>query len=164
MERYILDLKTGWKYELVGDYYLPVGTRFETADPDVCEVNQDTENPATESTAAVQTAPTTPTANSGNQKLNRPAIGRFGRAHAAYLKSTKHHVYSQLTAEGKLSTYLAQIDKQANSMLELLTRQMAEREGVTEQLKAIDQMEWVRRMNSIRSRAEEIVNCDLIYA
>ena len=93
----------------------------------------------------------------------RPAIGRFGRAHAAYLKRTQHQVYSQLAAEGKLDTYLAQIDEQANSMLDRLIRQMAKREGVTEQLKAADQMEWVRRMNSIRSRAEEVVLHDIIY-
>lgn len=163
MEKYIIDERTGWKYELVGDYYLPVGTRFDAANQDVPEVSQDTENPTSESKAAVQTAPTIPTANSGNQTLNRPAIGRFGRAHAAYLKSTKHHVYSQLTVEGKLSTYLAQIDKQANAMLELLIRQMADREGVNEELKATDQMKWVRRMNSIRNQAEEIVCNDLIF-
>ena len=89
-------------------------------------------------------------------------IGRFGRAHAAYLKRTQRHVYSQLASEGKLGTYLAQIDEQANSMLELLIRQMADREGVTEQLKADDQMEWVRRMNSIQARVREIVNDELI--
>ena len=70
---------------------------------------------------------------------------------------------TKLAAEGKLGTYLAQLDEQANAMLELLIRQMAEREDVTEQLKANDQMEWVRLMNSIRNRAEEIVNNDLIY-
>ena len=63
-----------------------------------------------------------------------------------------------------IETYLAQIDEQANAMLELLTRQMAEREGDTEQLKAADQMEWVRRMNNNRSRAEEIVNRELIFS
>ena len=91
-------------------------------------------------------------------------IARFGRAHAGYLKRTQRHVYSQLAAESKLGTYLAQIDEQANSMLELLIRQMAEREGGTEQLKAADQMEWVRRMNSICNRAEEVVNSELIYS
>ena len=163
MERYILDLKTGWKYELVGDYYLPVGTRFETADQDVPEVSQDTENPATESNAAVQTAPTTPAADPGNQTQDLRTIGRFGRAHGEYLKRTQRHVYSQLATEGKLSTYLAQIDEQANAMLELLTHQMADRDGVTEQLKAADQMEWVQRMNNIRNRAEEVVNSELIF-
>ena len=93
----------------------------------------------------------------------RPTIGRFGRAHAAFLKRTQRHVYSQFVAEGKLGTYLAQIDEQANSMLDLLIRQMAKAEGVTEEIKATDQMEWVCRMNNIRNRAEEIVLRELIY-
>ena len=149
MERFIIDERTGWKYELVGDYYLLAGTRFEDADPE-------------EDGNAAPDAATTPKANDAVVS-ERPAIGRFGRAHAAYLKRTQRHVYSQLVAEGKLGTYLAQIDEQANNMLDLLIRQMSEREGVTEQLKTADQLEWVRRMNVIRSRAEEIVNSDLIY-
>lgn len=164
MEKYIIDEHTGWKYELVGDYYLPVGTRFETADPDVPEVSQDTDNPTTVSKAAVQTAPTTSTADPGAQTHNRPVIGHFGRAHGEYLKRTQRHVYSQLVAEGKLRAYLAQIDDQANDMLDLLIRLMAEREGVTGQLKAVDQMEWVRHMNNIQNRAEEIVSIELIYS
>ena len=149
MDKYIIDERTGWKYELVGDYYLPVGTRFEDADPE-------------ENRNAAQDAATTPKADDAVAS-ERPAIGRFGRSHAEYLKRTQRHVYSQLVAEGKLGTYLAQIDEQANNMLDLLIRQMSEREGVTEQLKTADQLEWVRRMNVIRSRAEEIVNSDLIY-
>lgn len=149
MDRYIIDLKTGWKYELVGDYYLPVGTRFEDADPDdsVSDTPAPAAAPEKEDTAAQE----------------RPEIGRFGRAHATYLKRTQRHVYSQLVAEGKLGTYLAQIDEQANVMLKRLICQMARREGVTEELKATDQMEWVRLMNSIRNRAEEIVLHELIY-
>ena len=149
MDRYIIDLKTGWKYELVGDYYLPVGTRFEDAGPDA----------SVSDTPAPAAAPE----KGESAEQERPAIGRFGRAHAAFLKRTQRHVYSQFVAEGKLGTYLAQIDEQANAMLELLTRQMAKREGVTEELKATDQMEWVRLMNSIRNRAEEIVLHELIY-
>ena len=151
MERYIIDERTGWKYELVGDYYLPVGTRFEEADPD----DGSPDGHASVSGEAAEKA------NAVVQE--RPAIGRFGRAHGNYLKRTQRHIYSQFVAEGKLSTYLAQIDEQANNMLDLLIRQMAEREGVTEQLKAADQMEWVRRMNNIRNRAEEVVNSELIY-
>ena len=151
MDKYFIDERTGWKYELVGDYYLLAGTHFEDADPeeDKNAVPDDvTSTPKTEDAVV----------------SDRPAIGRFGRAHAAYLKCTQRHVYSQLVAEGKLGTYLAQIDEQANNMLDLLIRQMAEREGVSEQLKATDQMEWVWRMNGIKNRAEEIVNADLIYA
>lgn len=68
-----------------------------------------------------------------------------------------------MVAECKLGSYLAQLDEQANSMLDLLIRQMAEREGITEQLKATDQIEWVRRMNSIKNRAEEQIIKELIY-
>ena len=150
MERYIIDERTGWKYELVGDYYLLAGTRFEDADPE-------------DGRKAASDVATTPKTND-EVASERPAIGRFGRAHAAYLKRTQRHVYSQLVAEGKLGTYLAQIDEQANSMLDLLIRQMAEREGITERLKAADQLEWVQRMNSIRSLAEEVVNSELIFA
>ena len=152
MEKYIIDERTGWKYKLVGDYYLPVGTRFEDADPDD---GRHDEHASVSERAEEKGAATA-------QK--RLAIGRFGRAHGEYLKRTQRHVYSQFVAEGKLGTYLAQIDEQANAMLELLTRQMAEREGVTEQLKAADQMGWVWRMNNIRNRAEEVVNSELIYA
>ena len=148
MERYIIDLKTGWKYELVGDYYLPVETRL---------VGTDT----IEGRSAALVSRTAHEKEDAAAQ-ERPAIGRFGRAHAAYLKRTQRHVYSQMVAEGKLATYLAQIDEQANNMLDLLIRQMAEREGITEQLKATDQMEWIRRMNNIRYRAEEIVNNELI--
>ena len=162
MDKYITDERTGWKYELVGDYYLPIGARFETAGPDAPKDSSDTGNPATVSAATAQTAPTTPAADPGAQAQDLPSIGRFGRAHGKYLKRTQRHVYSQLVSEGKLGTYLAQIDEPANSMLDLLIRQMAEREGVTEQLKSTDQREWVRRMNSIRNRAEEVVTSNLI--
>lgn len=151
MEKYIIDELTGWKYELVGDYYLPIGTRFEDADP--YDGRPNVHAPVSERAEEKGDA----------AAHERPAIGRFGRAHEEYLKRTQRHVYSQFVAEAKLATYLAQIDEQANSMLELLIRQMAEREGVTEELKATDQMEWVRRMNNIRNRAEEVVNSDLIY-
>lgn len=168
MEKYITDPhitdpRTGWKYELVGDYYLPVGTRFETADPVTPEDRRPTEKPAAASPAAAQATPATPAADPDSQTQDRPAIGRFGRPHGEYLKRTQRYVYSQLVSKGKLGTYLAQIDEQANAMLELLFRQMGECEGVNEELKATDQMEWVRRMNNIRNRAEENVNYELIY-
>lgn len=73
-------------------------------------------------------------------------------------------MYSQLLTSGKLGTHLAEIDNSANDMMELLVNQMAEEQGVTEQLKANDQMKWVGMMNNIRSAAEEIVLNDLIYA
>lgn len=156
MEKIIIDERTGWKYELVGDYYLPIEIPMDKA------LERMPERQARRASAAMRTILEADVQAPAEEETSE-RIGRFGRAHAAYLKRTQRHVYSQLVAECKLGSYLAQLDEQANSMLDLLIRQMAEREGVTEQLKATDQMEWVRRMNSIRNRAEEIVDSDLIY-
>ena len=89
--------------------------------------------------------------------------GRWGRLHKRYLK--EHHPirYNQLLLSGELSGYLAKMDKQTEEQLALTVRQMQEAEGVTEALKAADQLEWVRRMNSIRNRAEEIIKSELIF-
>ena len=89
--------------------------------------------------------------------------GRWGRLHKRYLK--EHHPirYNQLLLSGELGSYLAKLDKQAEEQLALIIRQMQEAEGVTEALKAADQLEWVRRMNSIRNRAEEIIQKELIF-
>lgn len=91
-------------------------------------------------------------------------IGIWGQRHLRYLK--KHHrvLYGNLLTSGKLNGYLVDIDRQAEEMFEQLVSQMAEREGVTEQLKAANSMEWVRKLNSIRYRAVEITNSELIYA
>ena len=89
--------------------------------------------------------------------------GRWGRLHKRYLK--EHHPirYNQLLLSGELGGYLAKLDKQAEEQLALTVRQIQEAEGVTEALKAADQLEWVRRMNSIRNRAEEIIQKELIF-
>ena len=89
--------------------------------------------------------------------------GRWGRLHKRYLK--EHHPirYNQLLLSGELGSYLAKLDKQAEEQLALTVWQMQEAEGVTEALKAADQLEWVRRMNSIRNRAEEIIKTKLIF-
>ena len=89
--------------------------------------------------------------------------GRWGRLHKRYLK--EHHPirYNQLLLSGELGSYLAKLDKQAEEQLALILRQMQEAEGVDEALKATDQLEWVRRMNSIRNRAEEIIKTELIF-
>ena len=89
--------------------------------------------------------------------------GRWGRLHTRYLK--EHHPirYNQLLLSGKLGSYLAKLDKQSEEQLALTVRQMQEAEGVTEALKAADQLEWVRRMNSIRNRAEESIKSELIF-
>ena len=94
---------------------------------------------------------------------SRP-VGRWGRTYKRYLKEHHPARYQALLLSGRLNTYLADIDAQAEEQLELLTRQMAEREGVNEELKAANQMEWVQKMNSIRNRAEELVQNNLIFA
>ena len=90
-------------------------------------------------------------------------IGIWGQRHLRFIKQYHRVRYTNLLTSCKLNTYLANIDKQAEDMFFRLVKQMVEREGVTEQLKADNQMEWVARMNNIRSRATEIVNNDIIY-
>ena len=89
--------------------------------------------------------------------------GRWGRLHKMYLKEQHPIRYNQLLLSGELGGYLAKLDKQAEEQLALTVQQMQESEGVTEALKAADQLEWVRRMNSIRNRAEEIIKTELIF-
>lgn len=90
-------------------------------------------------------------------------IGVWGQRHSRYLKEHKRAIYTTLLTSGKLNSYLADIDQQAQGMYLRLVEQMAEREGVTEKLKAKNQMEWVRQMNNIADREREIVNTEVIY-
>ena len=124
MKQHYIDEKTGIRYTLQGDYYLP-----------------DLALPA---------------------EKGQP-IGIWGQRHLRYLKECRRITYLNLLTSGRLNTYLSDIDKQAKEMFSRLIEQMAEREGVTEQLKANNQMEWIARMNNIQSRATEIVNHDIIY-
>ena len=124
MKQHFTDEKTGIRYTLQGDYYLP-----------------DLALPAEE----------------------QQPIGIWGQRHLRPLKQNRRVLYTNLLTSGKLNSHLADIDKQAEEMFSRLVKQMAEREGVTEQLKADNQMEWVARMNNIRSRATEVVNTDFIY-
>jgi hypothetical protein len=89
-------------------------------------------------------------------------IGIYGRRHGEYLKEHCRRVYMELLTSGRLHSYLADIDEQAHERLEFLVKQMAEQEGVTEVLKAEDQLLWVQRMNNIRNRAMEVVNSEII--
>ena len=125
MKQHFTDEKTGIRYTLQGDYYLP-----------------DLALPAEE----------------------QHPIGIWGQRHLRHIKQNRRVLYTNLLTSGKLNTYLADINLQAEEMFSRLVKQMAEREGVTEHLKADNQMEWVGRMNNIRNRATEIVNTDLIYA
>ena len=90
-------------------------------------------------------------------------IGKYGLLRKSYLKEHKRGWYSSLLLTGKLDAHLAEIDRTCTERVELIMNQLARREGVTEVLKAANQMEWVRRMNSIRARAEESVLSELVY-
>ena len=90
-------------------------------------------------------------------------IGIWGQRHLRYIKQHHKVRYINLLTSGKLISYLADIDTQAEEMFSRLVKQMAEHEGVTEQIKADNQMEWVAQMNNIRNRATEIVNNNIIY-
>ena len=89
-------------------------------------------------------------------KEYRP-IGRWGRMHRAYLEAEHPGLYERLILNGTLNKHMADAEERARTMLELLISQMAQQEGITERLKATEQIEWVRRMNSVRSRVEEII-------
>ena len=90
-------------------------------------------------------------------------IGVWGHRHLRYLKQHRKILYTNLLTSGKLNSHLAEIDKQATDMCFRLVKELAEKEGVTEALKAEKQMEWVGRMNNIRNRAEEFVYNEIIY-
>ncbi len=97
------------------------------------------------------------------EEENEP-IGVWGQRHLRYLKQHRRVLYTNLLTSGKLNSHLAELNEQAEDMFFRVVKQLAEKEGVTEKLKAENQMEWVGRMNNIRNRATEIVNTDLIYA
>ena len=113
----------GIRYQLEGDYYLPV-----------LELPEE----------------------------NRP-IGRWGRLHKEYLKTNRPVLYNALLLSGELYTLLADLNEQAAERCRLIVQQMAQAEGITEELKANNPMRWVQAMNSIRSRAEEIIQAEMIY-
>lgn len=96
------------------------------------------------------------------KKEERP-IGIWGQRHLRYIRQNKRRFYMNMLISDKLSDYLADVDKRAADMFSRLVDQMAEREGIPEQLKAENQMLWVQRMNGVRNSAAEIINADLIY-
>ena len=90
-------------------------------------------------------------------------IGVWGQRHLRHIKQNRKALHLNLLTSGKLNRYLSDLDKRAEEMFYQLVKQMAEREGVTEKIKADNQMEWIARMNNIRSRATEIVNAEYIF-
>ena len=99
----------------------------------------------------------------GDDEPERVPIGIWGERHRRYLCEHKHAIYSGLLISGKLDSYLREIDRQAEAMLSQLVKQMAAQEGINEEFKAKDQLAWVGAMNSIRQRAAEAINDELIY-
>ena len=94
---------------------------------------------------------------------DKRSIGRWGRLHKEYLKTSRPVLYQALLLSGRLYTILADLDEQAAERCRLIVQQMAQAEGITEELKAADPVRWVQAMNSIRSRAEEIIQAEMIY-
>jgi hypothetical protein len=90
-------------------------------------------------------------------------VGVWGQRHLRFIRKHKRGLYIELLLDGKLNSYLADIDHQAQEMFLRLVKQMAEKQGVNEELKAADQMAWVGRMNNIQAAAREVVNAELIY-
>ena len=139
MEKSIIDERTGWEYELKGEQYYPTGRVMKNGALTPSELPEDNEP--------------------GEEK----PIGVWGQRHLRYIRQYEKSLYFDLFVSGKLHAYLSDIDAQAEDSFSRLVKEMATREGVTEKLKAEDQMAWVHRMNNIRERATEIVNHDLIY-
>ena len=98
----------------------------------------------------------------GKNELEERSIGVWGQRHLRYLKAHRRVLYVNLLTSGALNRYLVDLDRQAEELFLRLVNQMAAAEGITETLKAADQMEWIRRMNSVGNRAVEIVNAELI--
>ena len=139
MEKYKIDERTGWEYELKSDYYYPTGRIMKNGMLTPIELLEDDE-PDTEC-----------------------HIGVWGRRHLRFIRQHKKSLYLDLFLSGKLNAYLADVNAQADDMFARLVIEMAACEGVNEQLKAEAQMRWVGQMNSIRNRAMEIVNHELIF-
>ena len=139
MEKTIIDERTGWEYELNGDHYYPTGRVQRGGVMTPSEVPED------------------------NDPGEEKPIGVWGKRHLRYIQQYKKSLYFDLFVSGKLNAYLADIDAQAEDLFLRTVKEMAAQEGVTEKLKAEDQVAWVQRMNNIRQQAAEIVNRDLIY-
>ena len=137
MKKYKIDERTGWEYELKGDYYYPTGRIMKNG---------------------VLTPETI-----DNEPEEQYDIGVWGRRHLRYIRKYKNSLYLDLFFSGKLNAYLADVNIQAEDMFARLVKDMAARDGVTERLKAEDQMRWVQEMNRISAIAREVIYHDLIF-
>ena len=138
MEKTIIDERTGWEYELIGDQYYPTGRRMKNG----------------------RLQPETVDADNGSED---PYIGVWAQRHLRYIKQYKKSLYLELYVPGQLNGYLAEIETQAEDLFFRAVKEMSVREGVTEALKVNDQMLWVQRMNNVRNRAEEKVNNEIVF-
>ncbi len=137
MEKKIIDERTGWEYELIGEQYYPTGR-------------------------VMRNGVLTPESVDNEPGAEMP-IGIWGKRHLNYIRQHNKPLYLELSLSGELNAYLADVDAQAEDLFLRTVKEMAAREGVTEQLKAEDQMRWVRLMNNIRNSAAEIVNRDIVF-
>lgn len=139
MKKTIIDQRTGWEYELIGEQYYPTGRVMRNGVLTPSELPEDN--------------------GPGEEK----PIGVWGQRHLRYIRQYKKSLYLDLFMSGTLNAYLADINAQAEDSFSRLVKETAAQEGVTEKLKAENQMAWVQRMNNIRGRAMEIVNRELIF-
>ncbi len=140
MEKYVIDERNGLEYELKGYYYYPTGRRM---------IN----------------GVMTPSEPPKDDELDTECyVGIWGQRHLQFIREHKKHLYWELFLFGQVNDYLSDIDRRAEEMFLRLVKEMAAKEGVTEKLKAEDQMRWVGMMNNIRNNAAEIVNSELIFA
>ena len=145
MKKYITDERTGLKYELIGDYYIIAG-----------------DDEPEESSIGIWGCGCPVDTSAKGRSTDR--AGRRDQRHLRYLKQHRRTAYAELLTSGKLNGYLADLNERAEDMFSRLVKELAEKDGITEHLKAADQMLWVRRMNAAREMATEIVNNELIYA
>ena len=138
MEKIIIDERTGWEYELIGEQYYPTGRVMKDGrlQPETVDDNEPEEE---------------------------KYIGVWAQRHLRYIKQHKKNMYFDMFVSGRLNGYLVEIEAQAEDMFFRMVKEMATREGVTEALKAEDQMLWVQRKNNVQNRATEIVNYEIIY-
>ena len=137
----IIDERTGWEYELKGEQYYPTGRVMKNGIMVPDEFPED------------------------NEPADEPrAFGVWAQRHLQYIRQNRKRLYLDLYMAGSLNVYLAEIEAQAEDLFSRLVKEMATREGVTEKLKAEEQMRWVGMMNNIRNSAAEIVNNELIFA
>ena len=139
MDKTIIDERTGWEYELKGGYYFPTGRVQRDGEMTPSELPED------------------------NGPEEAKPVGVWGQRHLRYIRQYKKSLYFDLFVSGKLNAYLVDVNVQAEDLFLQTVKEIALQEGVTEKLKAENQMAWVQRMNNIRERVTEIVNRGLIF-